>query len=104
MASIFTTEMADNRCPYCDGSLDAASHMREQAKPKKGDFSVCIYCAQLLRFDELLAPRKLLAGEAETVFLAQPKLAEEIRRLQAAIRETDRRRVSGVRKGGSHGR
>lgn len=47
-------------CPHCKHTLDAASNMKdENAKPRKGDFTVCINCAEILEFDKNLRPAKL---------------------------------------------
>ncbi len=44
-----TTITRKNKCPYCSHHIDAATHASDEAaKPKKGDFSVCIYCAGFL--------------------------------------------------------
>lgn len=38
-------------CPACGGEIaDATSLQEKEARPKIGDFSVCVYCAELLRF------------------------------------------------------
>ena len=37
-------------CPDCGASLDAVSYLWNEAHPNPGDYSVCAYCGQLLRF------------------------------------------------------
>lgn len=44
-------------CPNCGRKLDAATSTRlGRQRPKPGDFSLCIGCAAVLRFDEELEP------------------------------------------------
>ena len=90
----FTTKLTEVRCPYCDGALDAASHMSEAVRPKPGDLSVCLYCAQPLVFDAFLIPGKPAPGEVEAIFVADPAFADEVRQIQRAIRSVDRRYAS----------
>ena len=38
-------------CPACNHELDAAtSATNEREEPKEGDFSLCFYCGEILRF------------------------------------------------------
>lgn len=39
-----------NHCPTCNSNLDASSGGSNA--PKKGDFSVCAYCGELLVFED----------------------------------------------------
>lgn len=45
--------LAEDRCPYCGGLLDAATDPRPGSKrhPKPGDVSICFYCAKWVQFD-----------------------------------------------------
>lgn len=42
-------------CPACLEQMDGASAINsdEPKHPKPGDFSVCIYCGAILRYDEV---------------------------------------------------
>lgn len=93
----FTTMLPATRCPYCDVVLDAASHMSEAIRPRPNDISVCICCAQPLRFDAFLALRKLNPGEAEALLLTDPEFAGEVARIQRAVRGIDRRGAAGAK-------
>ncbi len=55
-------------CPTCGYRMDAATATRGKARPRPGDFSLCLYCGQALRFDEQLEP--VLAVEADMLELA----------------------------------
>jgi len=47
-------------CPTCHQKLDAATEVfGESEQPKAGDVSVCLYCGELLEYDESLRVRKL---------------------------------------------
>ena len=50
-------------CPNCAAKLDAATGVTEQVGPKKGDVSVCFYCAVPLRFDRDLLLRRITQKE-----------------------------------------
>ena len=53
-------------CPKCFTILSAATNMDdENLRPKPGDVTVCLYCAEVLVFNEDLTLRRPLAGEIE---------------------------------------
>ena len=56
-------------CTVCSHKLDAVSPMSgdENAVPKEGDFTVCLYCCSILRFTENLRLRQLFDGEFEQI-------------------------------------
>ena len=60
-----TAETPASKCPACGHPLTRATGIDggEQA-PDPGDYSVCLYCGQLLRFDEDLAVRPATLDEA----------------------------------------
>lgn len=39
-----------DHCPKCNCLLDTVTNMTGQGRPEIGDFSICIGCAELLRF------------------------------------------------------
>jgi len=39
------------RCLKCDAVLDANTHLEEDIEPKDGDFSVCLYCGEIMVFE-----------------------------------------------------
>lgn len=49
-------KMPDALCPCCGYKFNRASNTRGTDKPVVGDFSVCINCGALLRFDANLVP------------------------------------------------
>lgn len=52
------------RCPECGYQLDGASTLLGDARPPgPGDFSVCIECMAVLRFDEMLQLRTTSLAE-----------------------------------------
>lgn len=44
-------------CPACGKLLDATTNMYGSATPSAGDFTICAYCTEILRFDEQLHVR-----------------------------------------------
>jgi hypothetical protein len=79
-------------CPKCGRKLDVATCTYDEALvPKPGDFSVCIGCAEVLRFDHELEP--VLAVPAELAEL-DPEMLARLERSRAAIR-----RLRGVPRG-----
>lgn len=47
-----TTRFENARwCPCCFGVLSAATCLTDEVRPEPGDYTVCIYCASVLRFD-----------------------------------------------------
>ena len=79
--------MPTSSCPYCqyilDGHLSIYPDDRD-AIPSPGDVTVCISCASILVFDETLRVRAPRKGEVE--------VTPDLRRIQAAVREQDRRK------------
>lgn len=51
-------------CPDCLTPLTGASSY-EGATPSPGDFSVCAYCGCLLRYDDMLALRRMSEEEMD---------------------------------------
>lgn len=45
-------EIRASFCPYCFRLLDAASNVEGEGAPQPGDFTLCIECSSVLRFDE----------------------------------------------------
>lgn len=39
-------------CPFCFRVLNAATNLESKDEPEEGDFTICIDCAQVLRWDE----------------------------------------------------
>ena len=57
-----TTRTPAQFCPACFSLLSAASSLKNDVVPAPGDFSICVYCAAVLRFDDgmMLTPSSLL--------------------------------------------
>lgn len=53
------TQLAEHSCPCCGKIIDAASVLgEEKVTPRPGDISFCLYCGQLLTFDDELVPKE----------------------------------------------
>jgi hypothetical protein len=44
----------ENQCPYCSYLYDCAYDPIDNASPKEGDFSICIRCGRVARYDPTL--------------------------------------------------
>lgn len=84
-----STEMPVSRCPYCDKPLDAAS--APGRGPKRGDVSVCIFCAGVMQFDAELRLVRLSSAELREINRDNPRLAAQLVLMRFAVRELDRR-------------
>ena len=63
-----TVRIRKRFCPNCNHKLDAVINMQdENAKPRRGDFTVCINCAEILQFGKNLRLKKLKGKELETM-------------------------------------
>lgn len=43
-----------NFCPKCRSPLDAAQGVGHERKPKRGDYTICIYCGSIWQFGKNL--------------------------------------------------
>jgi hypothetical protein len=82
--------MPKSRCPYCDKRLDAATGPGV-GRPRPNDWTICLGCAQLLRFNYDLTVRKPLADETASCFALYPELKQQMEFMAAGVREMDRR-------------
>jgi hypothetical protein len=48
------TDLPPNNCPGCDRNLNATTG---DGGPSPGDYSICLYCATVLRFNEDMTVR-----------------------------------------------
>jgi hypothetical protein len=69
-------------CPQCGHKLDAATDtLRERHRPKRGDISVCVYCAGINQWNTAL---QLEAVTGDELILA--KADPEVKRAVAIVR------------------
>lgn len=47
----YTGRVPHSTCPVCFHKLDAVTNVTGPDKPEAGDFTVCVGCANVLRFD-----------------------------------------------------
>lgn len=76
----------EDACPICFNELDSATCVDSDAKPMPGDLTVCLYCAELLVFDELL--RHVCLDERGGLESLVPEKRLMLLRVQKAIRES----------------
>ncbi len=78
-----STHLPPDECPVCHGYLDAAGPITNaKVQPKPGDYSLCINCGALLRFD----PGMRLQVVPDDDLLELPKGdVERLRRVQEMI-------------------
>jgi len=48
----YNGRMPETCCPSCFTILDAVTSLDGKNAPKTGDYTICIACANLMRFDE----------------------------------------------------
>ncbi len=69
----------DDHCPICGTAMGCATHPTDDdARPKPGDLSFCIYCGSVLAFEDDLRLRKATPSEASSV-------AEQIAEMREAL-------------------
>jgi hypothetical protein len=83
------TRMPVSACPLCGYQTDAASGL---GAPVPGDLTVCLQCASPLRFTDTLQLRAVSPDEFTNLDL---QLKNGLRRVMAAVRTLDRRKVKG---------
>ena len=71
-------------CPMCRYTLDAASQLGGNAAPKPGDFSVCLNCGALLRFNLDLSLAMALVQELDAL---DAETRTTLLRARSAIRQ-----------------
>jgi hypothetical protein len=85
-------------CPHCGAKLDAATFAgKGEHTAKPGDWSICIYCTQMLVFDGDMTLRKPAEGEFETLRKEDPAFAKGLEYAVHVVRTTDRGGLVGGR-------
>jgi RNase P subunit RPR2 len=54
-------------CSSCKKVLDGTSCVDDEDKPKSGDITICLYCGNLMAFNDDLILRQLTEGETSMV-------------------------------------
>ena len=88
---MLSTRTKETRCCECEAVIDAATSVEGENVPKKGDVTVCLYCASVMVFADnnggVRLPNDLEKREIENMPL--------IAKAQELIRHTDRRNFYG---------
>lgn len=77
-----TTTTPTSRCPACGYVIDRASSVEGDATPTPGDFSVCMDCGAVLRFDAALRVRLASGDEVAALPI---KLRNMLTRLRISV-------------------
>lgn len=72
-----------NKCPFCLAKMDCATAIGSSARPRPDDFSVCIRCGEVSRFD---AELNLVKCPPEALNAMDQRTHREIVAAQSAIR------------------
>lgn len=73
-------------CPRCGYMTDMASHPTDPtARPKDGDFSVCLSCGGLLMFNEDLTLREVSKADFELLSPQHKQILEDIERARKKV-------------------
>lgn len=70
------------RCPACRAQIDGATGATDVNPPTEGDFSVCQYCATVLRFRANLTLRRATLADVEGL---GPDMLRKIALVKAAV-------------------
>lgn len=84
-----TTRTPETQCPSCQCSIDAATALTEDVTPSPGDFTVCIQCAAILRFDRELHLKETVYHELKEL---DTEALEELALIRAVIAKMHRSR------------
>jgi hypothetical protein len=88
--------ISGNACPKCGKLIDGATGFSDQTyeappQPKTGDFSVCLFCGSLLRFNKQL--RSVLVTRAERHKMERDSRLKELIGLCESVTARYRRAV-----------
>lgn len=80
-------------CPGCSTVLSGATIITvlQKAVPEPGDFSVCGYCYQVLRYNKLLAVEAVGESELERLILQDFRVHEQMGEALMIAREVNRK-------------
>ena len=75
-----------DRCPGCGYKVDSANLLgsEDPVRPRPGDFSICLNCGQLNRYDREL---NLVAGIPEDESLLSAETFAQVRKAQRFIQQ-----------------
>lgn len=85
-----TVRNAPTLCPGCDSMLDASSWAMEadMPAPEPGDLTICLYCGELLMFDDDRCPTlKPTAEELKQGNPEQMKLSQQLQARYTAMKK-----------------
>lgn len=68
-------------CPQCNANLNAWGSISHDDKPRSGDITVCVYCAEVLEFTD--NDLNVISASAE----ALTDVTLELSKVQRAIRD-----------------
>lgn len=78
------SQHAPMKCPGCGAELTGSTSVFSEARPKPGDFTVCMYCANVLRYREGDVLARLNADD-EKELKKDPKLAYQLLKTQRTV-------------------
>jgi hypothetical protein len=91
--SLYEHRTPVNYCPKCGYRIDAASVPdKPEEGPEAGDFSVCLMCGCMLRFEADLRSRKVTMEELETM---DPETLRNLVKMAAAVVHFNKLREKG---------
>lgn len=78
----------ESTCPACGYKFDRASSLTGEHRPDADDFTLCLNCGAIFRFNADLTTREATPAELEALDL---ETYAEIQRVRSAILRMDRR-------------
>jgi len=83
---LFSSRVPPAACPHCGKIMDGATNYTGPTAPKGGDFSVCIYCAAVLRFTGEMVLAEATREDLAMLREAQPDIYVLLRQIEIAAR------------------
>jgi hypothetical protein len=84
---MFTVQLKYHSCPACGKKLDAASSvLNSERGPQAGDYTVCLYCANIFRFTPTMELAPATAEEIAFLLEVAPDAFAVLMKVKHAAR------------------
>jgi len=93
MADFKDYRMKEAKCPRCGRVMDGATNCTGDGAPSAGDFTVCFYCATILRFGFALQLEMPARADFEELMRQPPETLFTLGKIQHLVRARARERA-----------
>ena len=91
---MLATKLKAQACPACGKLLDAASSIMDSERgPRNGDYTVCLYCAAILRYTKSMNLAPVTSDEILELRNEEPESFRALMKMVIAIRQFQRERA-----------